>query len=184
MKLINLTCNHCGAPLEAAEGTKFLTCRFCSSRLAIEHSESAFYTRVLEAIENQTSALSQDLETIKIQNEIERLDREWQMERDQLCHRTKSGKLAEPSPWEAGCGAVFQGAFGLVWFGLFLIAAMASDQPLLGFMALIGLIIAILAIVAFTNGVQEARRFESVRTDYESRRRQLVADLGDRNAVA
>src|SRR5579864_8384583 len=97
MNVINLACNHCGAPLEVAEGTKFVTCRFCSSRLAIEHSESAFYSRVLEALENQTSALSQDLETIKIQNEIERLDREWQMQRESLCRRGKDGQLQEPT---------------------------------------------------------------------------------------
>jgi hypothetical protein len=184
MNVINLTCNHCGAPLEVAEQTKFATCRFCSSRLAIEHSESAFYTRVLEALENHTTALSQDLETIKIQNEIERLDREWEMQREPLCRRTKSGQIAEPSVSEAGCLGAFQIVFGVVWFSLFLLASTASDYVLLpGFLSFIGLFIALSGIVVFKSGVGKARHFESVRSEYELRRSRLVADLGRRNGI-
>jgi hypothetical protein len=184
MNVINLTCNHCGAPLEAAEGTKFLTCRFCSSRLAIEHSESAFYTRVLEALENQTSALSQDLETIKIQNEIERLDREWQMEREQLCDRSKTGQLAEPSEAAAGCLAAFQVVFGLFWFGIWLAAGQLMDSSFPVFVSLFGLLISALAVATFLSGTQKARRYGSARSAYESRRSQLVADIAGRNASA
>ena len=63
MNVVTLTCNHCGAPLEVPEGVNFFNCRFCSSRLAIEHSESAVYTRVLEELEQKTSEISQDLQT-------------------------------------------------------------------------------------------------------------------------
>jgi uncharacterized Zn finger protein (UPF0148 family) len=184
MKLINLTCNHCGAPLEVAEGTKFVTCRFCSSRLAIEHSESAFYTRVLEALENQTSVLSQDLETIKVQNEIERLDREWQMQREQLCHRSKTGRLVEPSDAASGCLAVTQGVFGLLWFVVWLVGGQLADSSFATFVSLFGLLIGGLAIATFLGGAQKARRYESARSSYESHRSQLVADLGSRKASA
>jgi len=182
MKTINLTCNHCGAPLEVAEGTNFVTCRFCSSRLAVEHSESAFYTRVVEAIEQQTNALSQDLETIKLQNEIERLDREWQMDREQLCHRTKSGRLVEPTATEAGCLALSQIAFGLAWFGLFAFAAAALDHAIPGLFSIIGLVIAIFGIVVFSKGIGKAHYFESRRSAYDSRRTRLVAELDHRNS--
>ena len=37
-KLLNLSCNHCGAPLQVPEETKYLTCTYCSSRLQVEHS--------------------------------------------------------------------------------------------------------------------------------------------------
>jgi hypothetical protein len=182
MNTINLICNHCGAPLEVTEGTNFVTCRFCSSRLAIEHSESAFYTRVIEAIEQQTNALSQDLETIKVQNEVERLDREWRMERERLCHRTKSGRLIEPTATDAGCMAFPQIAFGLAWFGLFAFAAVASDHAMPGFFSIVGLVIAIFGIVVLLSRTGKADHFESRRSAYDSRRARLVAELDHRNA--
>jgi len=188
MKTINLTCNHCGAPLEVAEETKFVTCRFCSSRLAVEHSESAFYTRVLEALENQTSAVSGDLETIKIQNEIERLDREWQMQREQLCLRTKTGRLREPTVAGTIVGSVFFALFGIVWLVMVNAASSkylpgdAGPKPVLGLFSLVGFGIIVLSVIGAIRGIPRAREYEQSREHYESRRRRLVADLASRNA--
>jgi hypothetical protein len=182
MKTINLTCNHCGAPLEVAEGTNFVTCRFCSSRLAVEHSESAFYTRVVEAIEQQTNALSQDLETIKLQNEIERLDREWQMQREQLCHRGKDGQLREPTVVATIVGSVLLSAFGVV--GLVMASAAPSfggNSPIFSIAPIVGFGVIIVAVVGAIRGFPKARQFEDNKASYESRRRRLLADLGREN---
>jgi len=182
MKTINLTCNHCGAPLEVAEGTNFVTCRFCSSRLAVEHSDSAFYTRVIEAIEQQTNALSQDLETIKVQNEIERLDREWQMQREQLCHRGKDGQLREPTVTASIFGSVIFALFGVFWLIMGGTAASGGgDKSMLSIISLVGFGIIVLAVVGAIRGLPKARKFEDSKVSYESRRRRLVADLGRRD---
>src|SRR5262245_7768063 len=77
MKLISLLCNQCGAPLEVLEGTRFATCRFCSTQLAIEQTESAYFSRVLEALGRQTTEFSKDLAAVKLQQELDRLDQQW-----------------------------------------------------------------------------------------------------------
>jgi len=182
MKTINLTCNHCGAPLEVAEEAKFVTCRFCSSRLAVEHSDSAFYTRVVEAIEQQTNALSQDLETIKVQNEIERLDREWQMQREQLCHRGKDGQLREPTVPATVVGSVLFVAFGFIWV-LMGGAAMSfgGGNPIAVLFEIVGVGIIVFSVVALVRGMPKAQEYEHNKASYESRRRRLVADLDREN---
>jgi DNA-directed RNA polymerase subunit RPC12/RpoP len=181
MKTINLTCNHCGAPLEAAEDTKFVTCRFCSSRLAVEHSASAFYTRVVEAIEQQTNALSQDLETIKIQNEIERLDREWQMQREQLCRRGKDGQLREPTVTGNIIGSILFALFGVFWLVMASSVPSFPGIPIFAIVPLVGFGVIVFSIVGLIRGIAKAREYEDNKASYESRRRRLVADLGRRD---
>ena len=66
MKHIYLTCNKCGASLEVPEATRFLTCTACSSQLEVHRSGSTAYTEVLEAVE-----------PVKLDLELEKLDREW-----------------------------------------------------------------------------------------------------------
>ena len=91
MKVISVSCNHCGAPLEVPKKARFVTCKYCSSRLAIKATESATYTEVLEAIGERTEKIAQDVETIKLQNRLERLDREWQTDRRRFMTRDKHG---------------------------------------------------------------------------------------------
>lgn len=180
MKTINLTCNHCGAPLDVPETTNFVTCRFCSTRLAIEHSASAAYTRVLEEIENRTSELSEDLGTIKLQNELERLDREWQTERERLSIRGKNGQILEPDSRVAGCTAVFLFFVGVVWMIIPLGIASISGANFIGIGSGFGLAIAIYGIVRCLTQVRLAEQFAKAKSDYESRRYALTEDLDAR----
>ncbi len=83
MKVESLACNNCGAPLEVAETTKFATCTHCGSCLSITRSDSAAYTEVLAQIGQHTEQMSNDLIAIRLHNELERLDRDWQTQREQ-----------------------------------------------------------------------------------------------------
>ncbi|MGE5192342.1 MAG: hypothetical protein ACM3U2_07540, partial [Deltaproteobacteria bacterium] len=112
--------------------------------------------------------------------DIERLDREWQMEREALCTRAKTGQLVEPSDVGAGCLALVQGAFGIVWFAAWLVAGQATDSSFATVVSLFGLLVAGLAIATFQSGTQKARRFESARSAYELHRKRLVDGLGRR----
>ena len=66
---LKLTCNQCGASLEVPEETRFLTCTACSSQLEVHRSGSTAYTEVLEAVE-----------PVRVELELEKLDREWMEE--------------------------------------------------------------------------------------------------------
>ncbi len=81
MKVESLACNNCGAPLEVAETTKFATCTHCGSRLSISRSGSAAYTEVLAQIGQHTEQMSDDLTAIRLHNDLERLDRDWQVKK-------------------------------------------------------------------------------------------------------
>ena len=64
MQLISLSCNKCGAPLEAPEGANFLTCGYCGSRLAVQRNGSAYYTQVLDQIDHKTTQILNKVDTL------------------------------------------------------------------------------------------------------------------------
>ncbi len=81
METISVRCNHCGAPLELAEKTRFVTCQFCHSHLEVKRTESSIFTEEVAKIAESTSKMADSLEVITLQNELERLDREHAPER-------------------------------------------------------------------------------------------------------
>src|SRR5690348_14705850 len=82
-KLEALSCSHCGAPIQVPEGTQFVTCAHCGSRLVVKRNETASYTEVLGHLESTRARISKDMELVRLESELERIDREWQMEREQ-----------------------------------------------------------------------------------------------------
>jgi hypothetical protein len=97
METVSVTCNHCGAPLTVGEATRFATCKHCGRQLKIVHGESSTYTEVLTGIAETTTRIAEDTAVIRVQNDIERLDREWQDERQQYYSRDKNGTSHPPS---------------------------------------------------------------------------------------
>ena len=113
----SVTCNHCGAPLAIQPSTRFVTCTHCGSRLEIHRSGAALFTEVLESIDQRTKEIAQDVDVIRRQNEVERLDREWAMRREALMVRTKSG-TETPSIAGGIIGAVLGVGFGIFWIAM------------------------------------------------------------------
>ena len=77
METLSVRCNHCGAPLQVSEGTRFVTCQFCKSSLEVKRTDSSVFTEEVARIADHTEKMSGSLEVITVQNEIEKLDREW-----------------------------------------------------------------------------------------------------------
>ena len=115
MELLSLACGHCGAPLEVPDGTRFVTCGYCSSKLEVHRSGGAIYTEVLEALQKRTEEIAGDVEILKLQNELERIDREWQSTRESCMIRGKDGGLSEPSPVAGTIAGVIAIGFGIGW---------------------------------------------------------------------
>src|SRR4051812_45225470 len=95
-QIMSVSCNHCGAPLEVSGTTNFLTCGYCGARLEVKRSGGAVYSEVLAAIDSRTQRIEQDVDTIKRQNEVERLDREWMMRREDYMTRNRDGSYSTP----------------------------------------------------------------------------------------
>ena len=163
----SVTCNHCGAPLDVPSGTRFVTCAHCGSRLEIHRTGNALYTEVLEAIDQRTQEIAQDVDLIRRQNEIERLDREWQMRREELMVRTKRGAQT-PSVVGGIVGAVFAIGFGIFW----MIVTSRGGAP--GFLPLVGIIVAAAGIIGGISNVSKATRYTDEQQRYEQQRAQLM----------
>lgn len=149
MDTLSVRCNHCGAPLQVSDATRFVTCQFCHSSLEVKRTESSIFTEEGAKIAANTGKMAESLEVIALQNEIERLDRE------------NAPSLAEKSmPQSKGAGVVVQviGMIMFTSFGLFF-AISASDHgapfifPLFGGgFALIGIISLIAVLSRATSG--------------------------------
>ncbi|MCF7790021.1 MAG: hypothetical protein K9N47_28130 [Prosthecobacter sp.] len=170
METLSVRCNHCGAPLQVSDATRFVTCQFCQSSLEVKRTESSIFTEEVARIAENTGKMAESLEVITLQNEIERLDRE------------NAPALAATSVREAkgaeGSIAII-GLLMVIIFGVFF--AVSSSQhgapfifPLFGgCFVLIGLIRLFSVISKSTEGSSQDGKSSS----YETRREELLKKL-------
>jgi DNA-directed RNA polymerase subunit RPC12/RpoP len=88
-RVMKLCCQGCGADLQVTEEVRFVTCNYCQSKLEIVRDASVTHTRVLEKLERTTERIAGNLKVIELQNDLERLDREWERVRQSLMTRGK-----------------------------------------------------------------------------------------------
>ena len=121
MQVESLSCNNCGAPIDVPANANYATCAHCGSRLAIKRTETAAYTEVLSRIDERTGQMSEDLAVIKAQNELEQVDREWQLEREQYLERNKDGSSSVPSTGRTVAlivGGIVMVLFACIWISI------------------------------------------------------------------
>jgi hypothetical protein len=158
MKLVPVRCQNCGASLEIGEDTRFVTCQFCNSQLAVQHTGSAMFTELLGDVAKTTGRLSEEVEALRIKSAIDELDREWMIERERHLTVGEYGKIGEPNaiaPIIVGSLLVWGGIVGLVfspsfnWFAPFFI---------------------VMGLFLFIQGPRKARQFRNARSSYEAKR--------------
>jgi hypothetical protein len=172
MKLLSLSCGHCGAPLEVPENTKFVTCTYCSSRLEVLRTGGAAYTEVLEALNERTEKIADDVETLKLESRLDRLDRQWMLERERYMVQDKHGHRRFPSK----TGSVIIGVF-VIGFAIFWIAmTMQHGGPLVIF----GFLFIVLAIFVLVTNLRKADQYERRRRRYERQRSRILRDIEGR----
>ena len=169
MNLVTVRCNECGAPLETSDSARYLTCNHCGSQLSVQRTASSIFTEKLEAIEERTEAIAGSIDVIRVQNDIAQLDREWVMEREKHLVHGKRG-THEPGP-----GNVIGSAVGLV-VGLMILWVEMSARSR-GMMTVMGLFFTVMCGAGLVGGIRKADKLHMARTLYESRRRELQAEL-------
>ncbi|MCB9870187.1 MAG: hypothetical protein H6837_10045 [Planctomycetes bacterium] len=165
MKVLGLTCNNCGAPLEVPEKTRYLTCAFCESRLEVHRSGAAHFTEVLEAV----GEIRADLATIKRQNDLERLDREWQLEREKWLTIDQHGRGSVPTVASGVMAIVVGFVGGVVFFAMGSRVSCALGG--------LGVLFAVVSSIIGFGMIARANRFEQRRAEYRRRRQGLVRAL-------
>ncbi len=169
MKLTPVSCQNCGASLEVPDHARFVTCQFCRTQLSVQHTGSAVFTELLGNIADKTNEMAGDLKAIRLQNEIEKLDREWALERAAHMIRQKDGSLQKPG----GIGIIFGGIFAL-GFGIFwTVTALAHT----GSFGLFGLVFIACVISAIAQHATKRRAYHSAHEIYQERRRALEDQL-------
>jgi hypothetical protein len=167
VKTVALSCGKCGAPLSVPDGTRYLTCTFCGSRLEVHHEGGAAFTAVLEELAATTGRLSQDVEGLKLERELERLDAEWEEERLRWCFRGEGGRWQEPSSeWALVLG------LGLFGAG---VAAVVWGWKVLGSWTVpaLGVALAGVGVVGAIRGGRRAEQYAAARDRYRTRRAEL-----------
>ena len=171
MKITKVCCQGCGADLDISDGIRFVTCNHCGSRLEVVHDASVTHTRQLERIEQTTRQMVGNLKVIELQNDLELLDREWAMQREQYMVRNKDGSTSEPGSAGAMIGSIIAIVFGVFW----IIAASSAGAP--GFFPLFGLVFIAFAIFGMVSGSSKSHNFNSAQSVYQQRRDRLLAEI-------
>lgn len=171
MRVLNLSCNNCGAPLVVPKSTNYLTCEFCGTTLEVHRDGGAAYTSIRELAE-RTERLEVDVAQLKANDEIERLDREWEREMETYKVRSKDGEASIPTETGSMLGAGFGAVFGIFWT---IFAASIGG----GFFAIFGLIVAGAAVMNGMSHANKAREYQQRRQEYEERRRALMERIAD-----
>jgi DNA-directed RNA polymerase subunit RPC12/RpoP len=183
MQVQALSCNNCGAPLEVPPTTAFATCGHCGSRLAIKRTENAAYTEVLgnisqntETISRHTGQMSNDLAAIRLQNELDRLERDWAA-RLQTYRAAKTITLQSARRNLRNLQIVvgFAATLFTAAFLILLASSSATGSCLVMGLFVVGL--PALGLLAATKRLRQAEAFDAEVTAYVSRRHQLYSRL-------
>lgn len=179
MEIITLKCNSCGADLKINPAIKFFNCSFCKSSLAIKNSGNVSYTEVLGDIKENTEKLLDDSETILIEKEIERLDREWTINREKYRTRGENGGVfptAASTTMTLIVAAIALGMIAFFWVHInnhFLTVFGATN----GMVQLGGFVF--VAVLLWTTGVRlnKTANYLKAEKEYKRKRANLMKDL-------
>lgn len=167
MKVSRVCCQGCGADLQIDESVRFATCNYCHAKLEIVHDASVTHTRLMEKIEQTTGRMAGNLRVIELQNDLERLDREWAVRRESFMQTSKNGHRYIPST----VGSVISGiVFSII--GVMILGSV-SQMARSGMFGLVGLIAIGLGIWSAVSGYMKASSYQRAVADYEAARREL-----------
>jgi hypothetical protein len=167
MNVLSILCQRCGAPLQIAdEGVRFVTCAHCSTPLEIVREQTQAHSRILEQIQAATTDNSKTLRLIALQNELERMDREWEENEDlfrgsRLSLHEKSNNVL--MTLVIGAGSIFSVCF-----------AMAGGNSSWFFIALAGAGVCYFSVRGYRQATREIREIERLETAHHQRRQELI----------
>ena len=174
---MEVLCDRCGAPLDIGTRARFVTCGYCKARLKVEHSESAKWTKAVEAlstgqrrIAGEQRRLAAKVRVVEIQNDLEALERRWEARREPFMTRSKNGALM--SPLEQQSNALF-GTIALLVVAVFMVAAMGGTGVLVGSIGVVP------GLVIYLRSSQRRRDYEAAYCEYRAERDDLERELDD-----
>ncbi|BCX50007.1 hypothetical protein HAHE_39150 [Haloferula helveola] len=171
MKVTKVCCQSCGADLDVDESIRLVTCNFCGARLEIVHDETTTHSRLLQELGEKTDRMAGEIKVLRLQNELEQLEREWQSAREGLMITGKNGNRSVPSV----AGSLFAGGMMIV-VGIIAMTALSNISQS-GFTVLVPLIIIGIGVASMIHGTSKASRYETAEADFTKRRNEKLRQL-------
>lgn len=171
MSVRKLCCQGCGADLEVDESIRFVSCNYCGARLEIVRDASITHSRLLDRIERNTGEMAGDLRVIRLQNDLEQLDREWQSQRSKYLVTNKRGEVSEPSAATSVIGGIVAAGFGIFW------TVQASSMGAPGIIPVFGLVFVLIAVLGMVSSLSRSGALKSGEMEYQSKRSRLLAQI-------
>ena len=176
MTTVSVRCNHCGAPLDVADQTRFVTCAFCHSQLEVKRTDNSVFTEEIGRIARNTDRMAESLEVIKLQNDLEQLDREWSDVRSG--YESKRGGKGPASRAGAALGLLFAVFFAIACFSM---AGFAGNAGAPGPFSLVIVGMGFFALIAAILGVVNSTKYENGHSTYQARHSELLRRLDSMN---
>ncbi|MGL6072532.1 MAG: SHOCT domain-containing protein [Fimbriiglobus sp.] len=120
--------------------------------------------------------LSDQLAEVRHQNELTRIDREWEIERQQYLISGRYGRRHVPTAGDGITTAVVGGGFGLLWLIMALAVTSEVPFPVVGIVfPLFGVVFIVAAVSSGVSCYSRAEKYDAAFQAYK-RRRQAVLD--------
>ncbi len=171
MDLQRLTCDACGANLDVPDGVQFVNCRHCGASLQVQRTESVVYTKVLEAIQENTDRVRQNTELLRLQGQLAQLDRDWDRVSKSLMMQGKHGGSYVPTRTSAVVMGTVMPGFGLFW----LVATTNAGAP--AFFSGFGVLVIGLAVCMSIWTFVKACEYNDCQARYEQERSALMNQM-------
>jgi hypothetical protein len=168
-----LNCNNCGAVLEVPTTARFVTCNRCGAQLAIQRSGGVSYTEASSG--SALRDMADRLDEITRQNELARIDREWEIEREQYMRFGRSGARHRPTV----AMSVATGVIGVLGGAIWTLFALSIMPPLGAFgyiFPLFGVLFMAMGAGTAIYNYNLAQRYEQGYEAYQRRRQRLLHD--------
>ncbi|MFM7073878.1 MAG: hypothetical protein ACKO38_19000 [Planctomycetota bacterium] len=121
----------------------------------------------------QDASRSEQLEELKVQNEIAQLDREWEMERKNYMVEGRNGSRYLPGKASSVIGGVIVVAFGIFWTVTSAFLNGFGRPDFSGFFPWFGVVFTLFGVSVSIHAFMKAGRYEEARQRYQRCRREL-----------
>ena len=170
MEIISLKCNNCGANLEVNPKVKFFNCTFCKNSLTIKKTGNVMFTEALDEIKDDTETLINYSKVILFEKEVDRMDREWLIERQKYeAYDKDRERSARKTNSE-------NGSWGWNSLGMVIILGVIGGE-IIAIIALVVVYLFRILIIVKSGPSSKERKYATARNRYEQARRKLIAKI-------
>jgi DNA-directed RNA polymerase subunit RPC12/RpoP len=179
MELITIACNNCGAPLRVPHSANYVTCNHCGSQLAVKRNENVTYTEKIKEIDERTKQIDErtedmqeELGRLRIDNELARIERDWEREKESYMITDKHGHKRIPTTTGSVFGGIVIVVFGIIWTAM--ASQMGGGPGVFGFFPLFGIVFILFGVGMSIYSFSKASDYARAERAYRRRRSALL----------